>query len=74
MSSSNKQIAKNTIYLYIRTAITMLIALYTSRVILKELGVSDYGVYNVIGGTVAMLTALSATLSGATQRFITYAI
>ncbi len=52
----------------------MLIALYTSRVILKELGVSDYGVYNVIGGTVAMLSALSATLSGATQRFITYAI
>lgn len=74
MVSSNKQIAKNTVYLYIRTAITMLIALYTSRVILKELGVSDYGVYNVIGGTVAMLTAISATLSGATQRFITYAI
>ena len=49
----------------------MLIALYTSRVILKELGVSDYGVYNVIGGTVAMLTTLSATLSGATQRYIT---
>lgn len=74
MASSNKQIAKNTIYLYIRTAITMVIALYTSRIILRELGVSDYGVYNVIGGTVAMLTALSATLSGATQRFITYAI
>ena len=74
MVSSNRQIAKNTIYLYIRTAITMVIALFTSRVILKELGVSDYGVYNVIGGTVAMLTALSATLSGATQRFITYAI
>lgn len=74
MESSNRQIAKNTIYLYIRTAITMVIALYTSRVILKELGVSDYGVYNVIGETVAMLTALSATLSGATQRFITYAI
>lgn len=74
MASSNRQIAKNTIYLYIRTAITMLIALYTSRIILKELGVSDYGVYNVIGGTVAMLTALSATLSGATQRFITYSI
>ena len=52
----------------------MVIALYTSRVILKELGVSDYGIYNVIGGTVAMLTAISATLSGATQRFITYAI
>ncbi len=52
----------------------MLIALYTSRVVLKELGVSDYGVYNVIGGTVAMLTTLSATLSGATQRYITFAI
>lgn len=74
MESPNRRIAKNTIYLYFRTAITMLIALYTSRIVLKELGVSDFGIYNVIGGTVAMLTALSATLSGATQRFITYAI
>lgn len=52
----------------------MLIALYTSRVVLRELGVSDYGVYNVIGGTVQMLTALSGTLAGATQRYITFAI
>lgn len=72
--NENKRIAKNTIYLYIRTAITMLIALYTSRVILKQLGVSDYGVYNAIGGVVAMFSTLSGTLSGATCRYITFAI
>jgi len=52
----------------------MVIALYTSRVVLQELGVSDYGIYMVIGGVVAMLESLSATLSGATQRYITFAI
>lgn len=52
----------------------MLLALYTSRVILKQLGVSDYGVYNAIGGVVAMFTTLSGTLSGATSRYITFAI
>ena len=70
----NKRIAKNTLFLYFRTAITMFIALYASRVILKQLGVSDYGVYNAIGGIVAMFSALSATLSGATLRYITFAI
>lgn len=71
---SNKSIAKNTLFLYCRTAITMVIALYTSRVILKELGIDDYGIYNVIGGIVALLSSLSSTLSGATQRFITFAL
>ena len=72
--NNNKVIAKNTLYLYMRTAITMLIALYTSRVILMELGIDDYGIYNVIGGIVALLSSLSSTLSGATQRFITFAL
>lgn len=70
----NKQVFKNTLFLYFRTAITMLIALYTSRVILQVLGVEDYGIYNVVGGVVAMFQTLSATLSGATQRFITFAL
>lgn len=52
----------------------MLITLYTSRVILEQLGVSDYGVYTVVGGFVAMLNAFAAPLGGATQRFVTYAI
>lgn len=72
--AGNKQIAKNTLFLYGRTAITMLITLYTSRVILEQLGVSDYGVYTVVGGFVAMLNAFAAPLGGATQRFVTYAI
>lgn len=74
VESSNKKIAKNTLFLYIRTAVTMVIALYASRVVLQQLGVSDYGIYNVVGGVIAMLTTLSGTLSGATQRFITVAI
>lgn len=73
-AAANRQIAKNTVYLYVRTAVTMLISLYASRVVLKQLGASDYGVYSVIAGVVATFAALSATLSGATQRYITFAI
>ena len=49
-NTNNKRIAKNTILLYIRTMIIMVITLYTSRVILNALGVIDYGIYNVVGG------------------------
>lgn len=52
----------------------MLVALYTSRVVLQALGVEDYGIYNVVGGVVAMFSMLSSTLSTASQRFITYAL
>lgn len=52
----------------------MLVALYTSRVVLQVLGVEDYGIYNVVGGVVTMFSMLSSTLSSATQRFITYAL
>ena len=51
----NKRIAKNTVLLYFRMALTMLVALYTSRVILEVLGASDYGLYNVVGCVVTML-------------------
>ena len=69
-SSSNKRLAKNTIMLYIRTVVVMLITLFTSRIILKSLGIEDYGTYNVIGGFVAMFSLLGGTLVSATQRFI----
>lgn len=72
--SGKQTIAKNTLLLYARTTLTLLISLYTSRVILEQLGISDYGIYNVVGGFVAMLNAFSAPLAGATQRFITFAI
>lgn len=72
--TTNKRIAKNTVMLYIRMLFTMAVGLYTSRVVLQTLGVSDYGVYNIVGGVVAMLGFLNASMSGATSRFITYAI
>lgn len=70
--SNNKRIAKNTILLYCRMLLTMLVSLYTSRVVLKELGVEDYGIYNVVGGLVAMFSMLSNSLSTAISRFITF--
>lgn len=73
-SQNNKRIAKNTILLYIRTFVVMLISLYTSRVILDALGVVDYGVYQVVGGVVAMFSVVSSSLSNAIGRFITFAI
>lgn len=72
--SRAKRLAKNTIFLYFRMFIMMAISLYTSRVILNTLGVSDYGIYNVIGGFVAMFTLLSGSLTNAVSRFLTYEI
>ncbi len=71
-SDNNKRIAKNTLLLYIRMLFSMLISLYTSRVILQTLGVEDYGIYNVVGGVVTMFSILSGSLSAAISRFITY--
>lgn len=71
---NNRRIAKNTIYLYFRMFITMAVSLYTSRVVLHVLGVSDYGLYNVIGGVVASFSMLSSALTIGTQRFLTYAM
>ena len=70
--SSNKTIAKNTILLYIRMLITMCVGLYTSRVVLNALGFVDYGIYNLVGGLVTMLSFLNVGLTGASQRFISY--
>ena len=70
--SNNKRIAKNTLILYFRMLLTMGVSLYTSRVILEALGVADYGIYNVVGGIVAMFGILSGSLSSAISRFITF--
>ncbi len=70
--SNNRRIAKNTVLLYFRTLFIMMITLYTSRVILNQLGVEDYGIYNVVGGVVAMFSVISAALSSAISRFITF--
>ncbi|MDO5526474.1 MAG: oligosaccharide flippase family protein [Prevotella sp.] len=71
-SSNNKRIAKNTLLLYFRMLLTMAVSLYTSRVVLGALGVEDYGIYNVVGGVVAMFSMLSGSLSAAISRFITF--
>ena len=71
-TANNKRIAKNTLMLTFRMLILLLISLYTSRVILIQLGVVDYGIYNVVGGVVSMFSILSASLSAAISRFITF--
>lgn len=71
-SSNNKRIAKNTLLLYVRMLFIMAVSLYTSRIVLNALGVEDFGIYNVVGGVVAMFSMLSGSLSAAITRFITY--
>jgi len=70
--SDNKRIAKNTIFLYFRTIVILIVSLYTSRVVLNVLGVDDYGTYNVVGGVVTLLAFLNAALSNGSSRFLTY--
>lgn len=73
-SANNKRIAKNTLLLYVRTLFIMLVTLYTSRVVLNTLGISDYGIYNVVGGVVAMFGFINSSMASATQRYITFAL
>lgn len=70
--SNNKQIAKNALALYFRMFLTMLVGLFTSRVILQALGVEDYGIYNVVGGFVSMFSLISGTLASSVSRFLTF--
>ena len=72
MENTSSRIAKNTIALYVRSFITMLISLYTSRVILNVLGVEDYGIYNVVGGVVVFFTVLDSAMNAACQRFLNF--
>ena len=71
-SENTRRIAKNTLMLYIRMLFNMLVALYTSRVVLNTLGVEDYGIYNVVGGLVSMFSLISGSLSAAVSRFLTF--
>lgn len=73
-SDNNKRIAKNTLLLYFRMLFMMTISLFTSRVVLNTLGVEDYGIYNVVGGIVAMFGFINGSMSSATQRYITFAL
>jgi len=69
---TSKRLAKNTVYMYIRMLLMMLISFYTSRVVLQRLGVDDFGIYNVVGSIVAMFASLRAIFASSTQRFFNY--
>lgn len=70
--SNNKTIAKNTLFLYFRMMFTMVVGLFTSRVILQVLGVEDFGIYQTVGGVVGMLQFVNGALSTGSSRFLTY--
>lgn len=72
MSTANRVI-KNTGYLYAKMGITMFISLYTTRLILNSLGATDFGIFNIVGGAIAMLGFLNAAMASATQRFMSFA-
>ena len=71
---NNKRIFKNTLFMYFRMFIVLIVSLYTSRIVLKTLGEVDYGIYNVVGGIVTMLTFLNNSMASASQRFFAYEI
>lgn len=71
-SVKNKRIAKNTIFLYARMLFSLAISLLTAGIVLRVLGITDYGIYNVTGGVVSMLSFLNASLSSATSRFFNF--
>lgn len=73
MSSTATRVIKNTGYLYAKMGITMFVSLYTTRLILNGLGASDFGIFNIVGGAIAMLGFLNAAMASATQRFMSYA-
>ena len=72
--SNSKRVAKNTLMLYFRMILTTVVSLYTSRVVLQTLGVSDYGVYSVVGGFVSMVGVLSSLFVSSTQRYMSFAL
>lgn len=73
-TTSNKRIAINTIIVYIRLFVVMVVGLLTSRFVLQRLGVSDYGLYNVVGGIIAIFSVISGSMSSTTIRFLNYEI
>ncbi|GHV72092.1 hypothetical protein AGMMS49928_27580 [Spirochaetia bacterium] len=72
--SNTSRIAKNTLMLYFRQILIMLVSLYTVRVVLETLGAEDYGIYNVVAGVVTMFGFLSGSMAGASQRFFSFEI
>lgn len=70
MEENNKRILKNTVYLYIRQFVILVLGLFTTRIVLDKLGVADYGLYNLVAGFIASFVVLDSILSASTRRFI----
>lgn len=70
---NSSRIIRNTGYLYLKMAITMFITLYSTRLLLEALGVVDFGIFNVVGGLIAMLGFVNNSMAVATQRFMSFA-
>ena len=70
-TANDIRIAKNTMYLYLRMFVILVVSLYTTRIVFNALGVEDYGLYHVVGGVIVCFTFIHTRLTGATQRFLT---
>lgn len=71
-SEFNLRIARNTIILYVRLFFTLILSLYTSRILLNAIGIEDYGIYNIVGGVVVLFTFLNNSMTTSTQRYLNY--
>lgn len=71
-SAGNRRLVKNTIFNYIQLPVSIIIGLITSRIVLQILGVSDYGLFSIVGGVLGMFTFFASSLSAATTRFINF--
>lgn len=72
MATANRVI-KNTGFLYFRMFLTLVVSLWTTRIILNAIGIDNFGIYNVVGGAISLLGFLNATMASASQRFLSYA-
>lgn len=70
--SDHKKIAKNALFLYFRMFLTMVVGLYTSRLVLEALGIIDYGIYGLVGGIVTLFSFLNAAMASSTQRYLSF--
>lgn len=71
-NTGNTRIAKNTVYMYLRMLLIMVVSLFTSRVVLQTLGESDFGTYNIVGGVVILFTFINSAMTTGTQRHLSY--
>jgi len=71
-NTGNTRIAKNTVYMYLRMLLIMVVSLFTSRVVLQTLGEADFGTYNIVGGVVVLFTFINSAMATGTQRHLSY--